>query len=150
MTTVDAARAALSDAMRTALSVGLHEHFDPECDGSPPYEITQEQAAALVADIMRMPVMVAAPDALIAAVRAEAKPVSADRLVELVTTRYAAKLGAAGWVPAETLAALREAATAVVDSAPHGGYINDRISVSGSALDRLRALAATPAEEDRS
>ena len=52
--------AGLREALTVALTVALHEHFDPDCDGSPPYEITQEQAVALVADVFKSPLLHAA------------------------------------------------------------------------------------------
>jgi hypothetical protein len=65
LATLDAARAtqpaglreALRDALVTALSVTLHEHADPACSGDPPYGATQEQAVAIVNDMLRMPVI---------------------------------------------------------------------------------------------
>jgi hypothetical protein len=39
------------EAVRLALSVALHEQADPGCTGTPPYDVTQEQAEKLTAAI---------------------------------------------------------------------------------------------------
>jgi hypothetical protein len=51
---------ALRAALGTALSVALHEQADPQCTGEPPYDVTQAQAASLIEEIWRAPIVRAA------------------------------------------------------------------------------------------
>ena len=73
--------AGLREALTTALTVALHEHFDPECSGLPDYEVTAEQAEKITEWVVRQPIMVAA-------LLASDKPPKPERLATAMRAFY--------------------------------------------------------------